>query len=130
MRGFAIFLPQHHQADTGTLQLACQARPVRFGKPPEPGLLAAWREQPTLQHLVGQIIRQRPGQPRHTCPAQIVLDRAARNPQHTTDLPRAHPFMGKPQQVPYLPHRQPPFGRHIHPPSNLSGDADAQLLTR
>lgn len=50
-----------------------------------------------MQHLIRQIVRQRPDQPRHPRPAQIVLDRAARNPERPPDLTRAYSVMRKPQ---------------------------------
>jgi hypothetical protein len=69
-------------------------------------------EQPQFKHLVGNVIRQRPRQPRRRCPFQIVLDRRARHAQTPPDLTCAHPVMVKPQQMSQLTHAQFPLRRH------------------
>jgi hypothetical protein len=69
-------------------------------------------KKPSLQHRVGQLTRQRPNQPRHLRPLQIILDRAAGDAQHPPNLPRADTFASQSQCVSYLPHRQLSLRRH------------------
>jgi len=52
-----VLLPQQHQIDAGALQLAGERRPVRFRAPAKAALHAGPREEPVLQHVVGQIGR-------------------------------------------------------------------------
>jgi hypothetical protein len=92
-----IFLPQNHHRHAGPFQLARQRRPVRLGSSPLAGLDSGAPEQPQLESLVGDVLRQRPPQPGRRSPLQIVLDRRARHPQSSPDLARAHPAVVKPQ---------------------------------
>ena len=93
----SVFLPEDRHRDARTLELARQGRPVRLGPPP-----LALRDlgppiQPRFQSLVGDVVRQRPGQPGRRRPLQIVLDRRARHAKTSPDLARAHPIVAQPQ---------------------------------
>ena len=92
-----IFLPKDHHRHPRPFQLARQGRPVRLDPPPLAGLDSSAPEQPQLQGIVGDIVRQRPRQPGRRRPFQIVLDRRARHAQTPPDLARAHPAMVKSQ---------------------------------
>ena len=82
-----VFLPENRQADTGSLHLAYQRRPVRFGIVPCPQLAARRGKQQLLQRLVSQIGSQRPAKTRRIGAGQVVLHRGAAN----ADLPGNHP---------------------------------------
>ena len=109
-----IFLPQNHHRHARPLQLARQGRPVRFDPSSLARLHAGPAEQPKFQSLVGDVLRERPRQPRRRRPFQVVLDRRARHAQTPPDLPRAHPTMVKSQQCSQLSHAQFPLRRHPH----------------
>ena len=108
----AILLPEHHQIDARPLHLAGERRPVRLGPPAKSPLHAGPGEQPVFQHVVGEIGRQRPGEPRRRGPRQIVLDRAARHAEHPPDHAGADAVAGQPQYLSYLPHGQLSPRRH------------------
>jgi hypothetical protein len=74
-----ILLPEHQKIDARPLQLAGQRRPVGLGAPAEPGLHPGPGKQPVLEGVVGELARQRPGQPGGRRPLEVVLDRAARH---------------------------------------------------
>ena len=80
----------------GRLQFARQIRPVRLDPPPHARASAGAAKKLTLQRVVGDILRQRPYQPRRRRAFQTVLDRAARHAQTPAYLARAHPVVVKP----------------------------------
>jgi hypothetical protein len=110
--GLAILLPQQHQIDAGPLQLAGERRPVRLRSAAKAPLHAGAGEQPLLERDIGQLGRQRPGEPRRLGSLQIVLDRAARHAEHPPDLARADAVADQPQYLSYLPHGQLSPRRH------------------
>jgi hypothetical protein len=75
-------------------------------------LRAGSREQPAGKGIVRQLRRQRPGQPGLGRAPEVLLNGAACNPQHPTDLAGAHPAICKPQHLPQFSHRQLPLRRH------------------
>ena len=110
--GRAIFLPQHHQVDARPLQLAGQRRPIRLRTATQAALHAGAGEQPVFEHIVGQFGRQWPSKPRRFGPLQIVLDRAARDAEHSPNLARTDAVADQPQYLSYLPHGQLSLRRH------------------
>ncbi|MGY4183181.1 hypothetical protein ACVIHH_008472 [Bradyrhizobium sp. USDA 4518] len=74
--GFArdVLLPQDRQRYVLALELAMHRRPVWLGLPPmaPPGAGSGAGEQPGFQHRVGDIVWQRPGQPRRAERGGIV----------------------------------------------------------
>ena len=93
----SVFLPEDHHRDAGTLQLARQGRPVRLDPPPLSGRNSTAPKELEFQSVVGDVVRQRPRQPRRRRSFQIVLDRRARHAKTSPDLARAHPIVVKPQ---------------------------------
>ena len=110
----SVFLPQDHHRHAGPLQLARQGRPVRLDAAPLASRNPGAPEQPLFQDVVGDVLRQRPRQPRRRRPFQIFLDRRARHAQKPPDLARADPAVVKPQQMSQLSHAQFPLRRHPH----------------
>ncbi len=111
----AIFFPEHHQVDPGTLEFANQLALDWFGTPAHPTRGTGAGKQPLLQNRIGQVCRQRPSQSRHLRSLHVVLDRAACHAQHSPNLPGADPLTSQPQCISYLPHRQLSLRRHPPP---------------
>ena len=88
--GLPVFLPEDCHRHAGTLQLARQGRPVRFDPPPLASRYSRPPKELEFQGVVGDLVPQRPCQPRRRRPFQIVLDRAARHTKAPPDLARAH----------------------------------------
>src|SRR5579872_2643424 len=87
-------------------------------------------EQPLFENLVAPLRRQWPADPRCTRSLKIVLDRAARHPERTPDLPRAYAVVVQTQHLPQLPHRQLSSGRHQCPSSLVEEGLMPESLTR
>ncbi len=89
---FPVFLPENHHGDAGTFSTRTPTPPNRARRavsgpvPLRPGQTAGAPER------LGGVVRQWPFQPgRRRRPFQAVLDCAARAPQKSPDLARAHP---------------------------------------
>ena len=67
------------------------------------------RPAPRSQAARGAARSPYPGRPRLP---KIVLDRAARHPRRTPDLPRAYAVVAQSQHLPQSPHGQLSSGRH------------------
>jgi hypothetical protein len=93
----AIFFPEQQQVYARALQFAGKRRPIRLGTAARPLLHAGPAEQPLLEHCVGEVGRQGPGQSGRSGPPEIVLDRAARSAEHAPDLTRTDAVVGQPQ---------------------------------
>ena len=92
-----VFLPQDRHRHAGPLQLARKFRPVRFDPPPLASRYSRAPKELELQGVVGDILAQRPFQPRRRRPFQVVLDRRARHAKAAPDLTRAHAVVVKAQ---------------------------------
>src|SRR5918995_2917093 len=81
----AVFLPQRHQRHAGPLQFARNHRPVRLDPAPEAWPAARPGKQQLLQHFVGYVVGQWPGQSGSLDTRQVFLDRASGDADLTRD---------------------------------------------
>jgi len=91
----AILFPQHHQIDARPLEFAGERAPIWLGSPAEPALDAGIGEQTLFKNGVREVASQRPREPGHCRPLEIILDRATRHAERASDLPGAHPRHGQ-----------------------------------
>ncbi|MGY3695420.1 hypothetical protein ACVIGA_005500 [Bradyrhizobium sp. USDA 3240] len=120
--GFArdVLLPHNRQRHVLALELAMHRRPVRLGLPPmaPPGARTSSGagEQPGLQHRVGDVAWQRPGQPRRLEPADRQPHRRRGRADPPRNLAGRHPGRLQSDHIAHTAHRKP-LRRHPGPPS-------------
>jgi hypothetical protein len=75
-------------------------------------LLRSKSKQALLQHRVGDLGVERPGQASGGGPGEVILHGRAGDAQRSSDLTRTHPVAGEPQHLFDLSHGQLSPGRH------------------
>ncbi len=110
--GLPVLLPEHHQVDPGAAHLPDQARPVRLGQPAHALLHPGPGKQALLQHRVGDLGAERPGQAGGARSGEVVLHGRAGDAQRSPDLSRTRPVAGETQHLFDLSHGQLSPGRH------------------
>src|SRR5262249_8278306 len=89
--GVAVLLPEHRQADARPLHVAGQRRPVGLDAPTKARLGAGTGEQPLLDRLVGELVRQRPRQLGRRRAGQVLLHGASGDAEFAGNGPIARP---------------------------------------
>jgi hypothetical protein len=120
--GFArdVLLPHDRQRHVLTPEFAVHRCPVRLGLPamasPGPGTGSRAGEQPGLQLSVGDVVGQRPGQPRRLEPADRQPHRRRGCPHPPRNLADRHPGRLQSDHIAHMAHRKP-LRWHPGPPS-------------
>ena len=110
-----IFLVQDGDADARPLELLDQVGPIRLRPAARADPGARPGEQLLLQGRVGQILRQRPGQPGRLGPLDGVPHGRARRAHNPADLAIAGLARVEPQHLPHLSHGHLSVCRHRVP---------------
>ena len=112
-----------HRIDSVTcLRLSSRCTAAQSGSalaamaPPGAGTGSRAGEQPGLQHRVGDVVGQRPGQPRRLEPADRQPHRRGRRPHPPRNLAGRHPGRLQSDHIAHMAHRKP-LRRHPGPPS-------------
>jgi len=113
-----VFLPQDRQRHVLAPEFAVHRCPVRLGLPAmaPPGAGAGSRagEQPGLQLSIGDVVGQRPGQPRRLEPADRQPHRRRGCPHPPRNLTDRHPGRLQSDHIAHMAHRKP-LRRHPGP---------------
>src|SRR5262245_19099489 len=103
-----IFVPQNRERDVLALEFALDHCPVRFGLAAmallRPGVLV----QLGFEDRVGEVVRQRPGQPGLRKSLDGLTDRRRREPCSPSDLVFGNSDRTKRQNLAHLAHRNSP----------------------
>ena len=113
-----VLLPHNRQRHVLALELAMYRRPVRLGEAPLalPAAAAGLCKKPGFQHRVGDVIGQRPAQPRCLEPAYRQPHRRGCRPHPPRNLAARHPGRLQSDHIAHMAHRKP-LRRHPGPPS-------------
>jgi hypothetical protein len=127
--GGAVLLPEQHERDAGTAQLAVHMGPVWLGLAPEALLGSSAGVEHCLQHALAQPVRPRPGEPGRGDALEGERNRA---PGHAQG-PRDRPVAGaacvlEAQDLPYTSHRHS-LGWHRLPRPSLARDGQEEAAS-